>query len=135
MSDRAPSTAREALIAELLGDVQVLLVRLEQADTSTQATTAALNDATAQYRGQVDGMVARLRAETANVIMQATQQASRTLVDQQTETLQKAATAAIQKALTVELLRKTRRDWCIAALIGAISGGLVQASIMIFSQT
>ena len=124
MSGRPPSTAKEALIAELLGDVQVLLGRLEQADTSTKATTAALNEATAQYRGQVDGMVAKLRAETANVIMQATEQAAKTMVGQQTETLQRAATAAMQKALSTEVLKRTRRDWFVAVILAAALGCL-----------
>lgn len=119
MNVRPPSTAKEALIAELLGDVQILLGRLEQADNSTKATTAALNEATALYQGQVDGMVAKLRAETANVIMQATEQAAKTMVGQQTETLQKAATAAMQKALSVEVLKRTRRDWFGAVLLTA----------------
>ena len=124
MSGRPPSTAKEALIAEMLGDVQVLLGRLEQADTSTKATTAALNEATAQYRGQVDGMVAKLRAETANVIMQATEQAAKTMVGQQTETLQKAATAAMQKALSVKVLKRTRRDWFGAVFLAAAVSSL-----------
>ena len=34
-----PSNAREALLAELLGDVQELLARLEQADQSTRRGT------------------------------------------------------------------------------------------------
>jgi hypothetical protein len=124
MSGRLPATAKEALIAELLGDVQILLGRLEQADTSTKATTAALNEATAQYQGQVDGMVTKLRAETANVIMQATEQAAKTMVGQQAETLQKAATAAMQKALSVEVLKRTRRDWFSAVIFSAAVGCL-----------
>jgi multidrug efflux pump subunit AcrA (membrane-fusion protein) len=124
MSERVPSTAREALIAELLGDVQLLLERIEQSEASIQATTAALNQATAQYRGQVDGMVAKLRAETANVITQATEQAAKTLVGQQSETLQKAATAAMQKALSIEGLKRSRRDWFFAVVLSASVGCL-----------
>jgi hypothetical protein len=124
MSDRTPSTAKEALVAELLGDVHILLERLEQVDRNTKATTAALNEATEQYRGQVDGMVARLRSETANVIALATEQAAKTMVGQQTETLQKAATAAMQKALSVEVLKRTRRDWFAAIVIGASTGAV-----------
>lgn len=124
MNGRPSSTAKEALIAELLGDVQILLGRLEQADTSTKATTAALNAATAQYQGQVDGMVTKLRAETANVIMQATEQAAKTMVGQQTETLQRAATAAMQKALSTEVLKRTRRDWFGAVFLAAAVSSL-----------
>jgi hypothetical protein len=130
MSGRPPATAKEALIAELLGDVQILLCRLEQADTSTKATTLALKEATAQYQSQVDGMVSKLRAETANVIMQATEQVAKTMVGQQSETLLKAATAAMQKALSVEVLKRTRRDWFVAVFLSAAVGCLVTLSTL-----
>lgn len=125
MSARPASTAKEVLIAELLGDVQILLGRLEQADTSTKATIEALNAATAQYQGQVNGMVTKLRAETANVITHATEQAAKTIVGQQTETLQKAATAAMQKALSAEVLKRTRRDWFAAVFLAAAASSIV----------
>jgi hypothetical protein len=127
MSDKKPATVKEVLIAELLGDIHTLLERLERVDNNTKATTSALNEATAQYRGQVDGMVAKLRAETANVIMQATEHAAKTLVGQQTETLQKAATAAMQKSLSVEVLKRTRRDWFAAIGLSATLSAVITA--------
>jgi hypothetical protein len=129
MSDKLPSTAKEALVAVLLGDVHTLLARLEQIDTNTKATTVALNEATQQYRDQVDGMVARLRSEAANVITQATEQVAKTMVSQQSETLQKAATAAMQKALSVEVLKRTRRDWYTAVFVSSCFGALVASVI------
>jgi hypothetical protein len=109
MSDKPPSTAKEALVAVLLGDVHTLLARLEKIDTNTKATTVALNEATQQYRDQVDGMVARLRSEAANVITQ--------------------ATAAMQKALSVEVLKRTRRDWYTAVFVSSCFGALVASVI------
>jgi 2',3'-cyclic-nucleotide 2'-phosphodiesterase (5'-nucleotidase family) len=129
MSDKPPSTAKEALVAELLGDVHTLIERLERIDNNTKATTTALNEATQQYRDVVDGMVTRLRAETANVITQATEQVAKTMVGQQTDTLQKAATAAMQKALSVEVLKRTRGDWYTAIVISAALGALVASVI------
>lgn len=124
MSDKTPSTAKEALVAELLGDVHVLLARLERVDGNTKATTTALIEATQQYKEQVDGMVAKLRGETANIITQATEQVAKTMVTQQTATLQKAATAAMQVALSVEVLKRTRRDWLTAIVMSAFLGAL-----------
>lgn len=125
MSDKTPATVKEALVAELLGDVHTVIERLERIDNNTKATTAALNDATQQYREQVDVMVAKLRAEAANVIMQATEQVAKTMVSQQTDTLQKAATSAMQKALSVEVLKRTRRDWFAAVIVATVSASLI----------
>lgn len=127
-----PSTAKEALLAELLGDVQKVLTRLEEADRSAQATALAVTSATAEYRGQVDELVKRMRAETASIVLKTTEHAARTLVGQQQETLQKAATQAMQQALSEQVLRRTRRDWLLAvALSGGISCALTLATIAI----
>jgi hypothetical protein len=117
-----PSNAKEALLAELLGDVQALLVRLEQADQSAKETASAVTDATAQYRAQVDELVSKLRAETAAIVLKTTEHAAQSLVGQQQATLQKAATLAMQQAITAQVLRRTRVDWLMAAVLGALSG-------------
>ena len=121
MSDK-PSTAREALLAELLGDVQIVLARLEQADNSAKETANAVTQATTQYRNQVDELVAKLRSETASIIMKTTEHAAQSLVGQQQETLQKAATQAMQLALNDQLLKRSRRDWLMVAAVGAATG-------------
>lgn len=117
-----PSNAREALLAELLGDVQELLVRLEQADQSAKATAAAITDATSQYRGQVDELVNKLRSETASIVLKTTEHAAQSLVGQQQATLQKAATQAMQQALSEQVLRRTQRDWIVAVVLSALTG-------------
>jgi vacuolar-type H+-ATPase subunit H len=124
MSERSGS-AKEALIAELLGDVHLLIERVEKADASAKATAQALNEATASYRAQVDDLTERLRSETAKIITQTTEHAAQSLVSQQASTLQKAATQAMDKALTAQLLKRTWLDWLTAAMIGGLSGALV----------
>lgn len=125
-----PSNAREALLAELLGDVQELLARLEQADQSAKATAAAVTDATAQYRGQVDELVSKLRAETASIVLKTTEHAAQSLVGQQQVTLQKAATQAMQQALSEQVLRRTRRDWMLAVVCSALTGSAATLALL-----
>lgn len=124
-----PSNAREALLAELLGDVQTLLTRLEQADQSAKATAAAVTEATTRYRDQVDELVTRLRSETANIVLKTTEHAAQSLVGQQQATLQKAATQALQKALSEQALRRTRRDWWLAIGASAATGAVSALAI------
>lgn len=119
-----PSNAREALLAELLGDVQALLSRLEQADQSAKATAAAVTDATAQYRGQMDELVSRLRAETASLVLKTTEHAAQTLVAQQQATLQAAATRAMNQALGKGLAGTVRRGWLVVGAVGGVAGCL-----------
>lgn len=121
MSEK-PSNAREALLAEMLGDVHTLLARLEQADQSAKATATAVTDATAQYRKQVDDLVSMLRSETASIVLKTTEHAAQSLVGQQQATLQKAAMHAMQHAISAHLLQRTRRDWLMAAGWGALVG-------------
>lgn len=125
-----PSNAREALLAELLGDVQDLLARLEQADQSAKATAAAVTDATAQYRGQVDELVSKLRAETASIVLKTTEHAAQSLVGQQQATLQKAATQAMQQALSEQVLRRTQRDWILAVVCSALTGSAATLALL-----
>jgi phytoene dehydrogenase-like protein len=125
-----PSNAREALLAELLGDVQQLLARLEQADQSAKATAAAVTEATAQYRGQVDELVTKLRAETASIVLKTTEHAAQSLVGQQQATLQKAATQAMQQAISSQVLRRTRRDWMMTAACGAMTGSAATLALL-----
>ena len=125
-----PSNAREALLAELLGDVQELLARLEQADQSAKATAAAVTDAPAQYRGQVDELVSKLRAETASIVLKTTEHAAQSLVGQQQATLQKAATQAMQQALSEQVLRRTRRDWMLAVVCSALTGSAATLALL-----
>ena len=125
-----PGTAREALLAELLGDVQILLGRLELADKSAKETAIAVTQATAQYRSQVDELVGKLRTETASIILKTTEHAAQSLVGQQQETLQKAASQAMQSALTEQVLKRSRRDWFMADAVGAAAAVSVNLALL-----
>ena len=125
-----PGTAREALLAELLGDVHILLGRLELADKSAKETAIAVTQATAQYRSQVDELVGKLRTETASIILKTTEHAAQSLVGQQQETLQKAASLAMQSALTEQVLKRSRRDWLLAAAVGAAAAVSVNLALL-----
>ena len=125
-----PSNAKEALLAELLGDVHALLTRLEQADQSARATAAAVTQATAQYRHQVDELVIKLRSETASIVLKTTEHAAQSLVGQQQATLQKAATQAMQMALSEQVLRRTRRDWMAAVICSALTGSAATLALL-----
>lgn len=131
MNDRV-STTREALLAELLGDVKVALDRIDAlrlelnaVDTSARATAEALIEATSQYRAQVDDSVARLRVEMSSVILKTTEHAAKALVSQQTATLQQSVRQALKQALTVEMIQRTRIDWFKLIGVGAGIGGFV----------
>lgn len=63
MSDKGPRTAKEALLAELLGDVDTLLERLEKADQGIRQTVAVLNDADERYRQAVSMFTEQAKAE------------------------------------------------------------------------
>ena len=132
------STVREAILAELIGDVQQLLDRVEKlggmlksVDEHAQGTARTLKEANEAYQAGLNDMMARLRVEYSDLIGKVTEQAAISLVGQQTDTLQKAATAAIRKALTQENVKRARADWyklvAIAAAVGGSCAGLVAA--------
>lgn len=133
---------REALFAELVGDVQKLLDRIEQlgtmlgcVDEHAQATARTLDEANKAYRAQLDELMARLRAEFAGLVAQTTEHAAAAMVGQQTQVLQKAATAALRNALTEENVKRVRADWyrliAIGALVGGCCAGVVASLVLV----
>lgn len=131
------TTAKEALIAELLGDVQHLMARLEtltvevgRADTSGRETAQALAGATKEYRDQVDASVNRLRSELGTVILKSTESAALTLVTQQTKVLQASAQQAFREVLGSESQKRMRSDWLRLAAASGASGGLVAVVLL-----
>ena len=130
-----PSTAREVLLAELLGDAQRLLDQvaelqrgLASADGSARATAEALHKANADYRAQVDDTLARMRVEVAALITKTAERTVSDLAARQTETLQKAEVIAVRQTMTAEVLRRTRRDWLRLATAAAGVGALCALS-------
>ncbi|MEO5685892.1 MAG: hypothetical protein ABIR54_00900 [Burkholderiaceae bacterium] len=93
-----PSTAREAMIAEAIGDVIVLLDRLEAVAPSMDATRQALVQARLELAIQVVAFEERMAAITENAKVQAvkhiarrTDEAARGLLDMQTRAMEEAA--------------------------------------------
>jgi hypothetical protein len=119
-----PSNTREALMAELLGDIQHAIDRLEAADKSARDTAAAVSAATAQYQTKADELVNRLRAETENIVLKTTAHAAQALVGQQQATLQAAATAAMKQTLNEQFMKRSQRDWLIAFACGGLVGAV-----------
>lgn len=129
-----PSTAREALLADLIGDVQLLLDRVELADKSAKETAQAIVQASALYRAQVDDVVAMLRVETASLIHKTTEHAAKSLVGQQQKTLQEAAVLAIGAALEVKLKKRANADLLRSCAIGGAAGGCAAAALFWFMK-
>ncbi|WP_334188523.1 hypothetical protein [Noviherbaspirillum sp.] len=100
-----PRTTREALMVELLGDVDALLARVEQlphavmkAESALRATVTALEDAGDQYRIAVTAFNEQAKAElTQHLDRKAAEVTSKT-VDEQRAALQSAARAAFASA-------------------------------------
>jgi hypothetical protein len=94
----APGTAREALIAEAIGDVVALLDRLETVAPSMDASCQALVQARLELAIQVVAFEERMAAITENAKVQAvkhiarrTDEAARGLLDMQTRAMEEAA--------------------------------------------
>lgn len=115
------NTAREALLAELIGDVQTLWEKLDAASASATATADALHRATQAHEAQIDTTLDKVRAEFSRLIVQATEKAAEALVAPQTSALQAAAVKAMSQALTQSVRARARRESIqLAALSGAV---------------
>lgn len=126
-----PSTAREALLAELIGDIQRMLDQLADvqkglasADESARATAEALQKANVEFRAQVDDTLARMRVELAALLSKTAERTVSDLAGRQTETLMKAAAIAIRQTMSAEMVRRARRDWLVLAAAAAGVGAM-----------
>ena len=97
----APSTAREALIAEAIGDVAQLLQRLEAVAPVIDESCQALLLANATLRDELAGFERRMAAITENAKTQAVKhiaaradEAARRVIDQQGRAMADAARVA-----------------------------------------
>lgn len=86
---REPTTSREALVAELVGDQRLVIERIDglldhmdRTEVSYQATAANMNQAGMAYRAGVDDMLARVRAEFASLLTKITDHAASTVLTQ-----------------------------------------------------
>lgn len=100
------------MLAELLGDVYLLLERLDStradisnAELGAKQTVAALVEANENYRQQIDHLMARLRVEFAGLLTTATTHA----IGLQAATLQTAAVLAVRQAVNNDIAARQKR--------------------------
>lgn len=98
-----PRTSREALIAEVLGDIDALLARTEalpatvlDAETRIAAAVAALADAGDRYRMAVTAFTEEARTELTGYLERRAGAIAARTVEEQREALQEAARCAFQ---------------------------------------
>jgi DNA-binding ferritin-like protein len=132
-----PRSTREALMAELFGDVDKLLKRCEaipdqvaQAADRITASTQALDGAGEQYRARINEIAERMRVETSTMLVKVTNQAATTLVQKQSAFLQEAATIAIRNAIAKEL-GATLRKYSVLLVCTIIASSLLSAVIVV----
>ena len=93
-----PSTAREALIVETIGEVAALIDRVEAVAPALEAGRLALINASAELAGQVTAFESRMAGITENAKVQAvkhiarrTDEIARGSLDAQTRAMEEAA--------------------------------------------
>jgi hypothetical protein len=142
-----PRTTREALIAEVLGEMDGLVARVEAlqksidaADARLARTVATLNLSTDKYRNAVAGFAEQAKNDV-NVHLQslATEAASKTLEDQRAAMLTAARFAfraevsgkatALAEVLnqSAREFRRTRRSRMIESGLAALAASVVSA--------
>lgn len=99
----APRTAREALIAEMLGDLDTLLARVEalpvlvaSAEDKLTGTVAALENAGDKYRMAVTAVTEQAKAELSDYLDRKTAAALTKTVEEQRAAIQEAARMAFR---------------------------------------
>lgn len=137
---RGPSSVREMLLAELIGDMQRLAdqvaglaQQLAQAEQSALAAAETLRRAGDTYREQVDDMLTRVRGEFAMLVTHTAEHAARSLLGEQAQVLERAALLAVREALAIDRRHRLRGEWLRGlgggAAAGAVLGALVVAAV------
>lgn len=123
-----PGSAREALIAEVVGDLARMFDRAEALERSMAQSRQALADAhgrlgdqLAAFEAQVAALVERAKVEAVKHILARTEEATRRSIDQQSLAMAAAARVAFDAELsgTVHrlhsmlhlLIERQRRPW------------------------
>jgi hypothetical protein len=146
-----PRTTREALIAEMLGELGVLLDRCEAmpaavatAEARLATSVAALNEASDKYRLAVTAFTHEARAELTEFLQRQAQAVAARTVDEQRAAMQDAAqqafrTHASEKALQLgnalaqaarEFRRSTRSRLLEHGLTALLSSAVTAAVVV-----
>jgi len=109
---KPPTTAREALIVEALGEAATLIRQVEalapRLDESRQALADAhsgLADQLATFEAQVAGLTEKAKVQTVKHILVRTDEAARKSIDLQSRTMAEAARVAFDAELGPALQR------------------------------
>lgn len=107
-----PSTAREALIAELIGDVADLLTRIEALSSTMEQSREALTEAVdgviasvGPLRAQVDALCERAKAKAVEHIVRRTHEAAVQSLRRHEEATTQAARAVLSQEIAPALQR------------------------------
>jgi len=99
----SPRTAREALIAEMLGDLDLLLARVEAlpalvatAEERLTSTVTALDNAGDKYRMAITAFTEQAKTELAEYLDRKTVEVSSKTVEEQRAAIQEAARVAFR---------------------------------------
>ena len=141
-----PRTAREALIAEAIGDLAVMLDRVEALPPAMDKSHRELVDARTQlatplssFEGQVTAQTDKLKLEAVKYIVARTDQAARQMVEAHTQSMSetirplfKAAVDAALQRLAASLQHLAERQerlrrWLIYAAAAVIASNLMLA--------
>lgn len=99
----SPRTAREALIAEMLGDLDTLLARIEAlpllvstAEEKISATVTALGDAGDKYRMAITAFSEQAKTDLSEYLDRKTLESASKTVEEQRSAIQEAARMAFR---------------------------------------
>lgn len=144
-------TVREALIAELLGDVDAIMARIEAmpatlagAEDRVAATVAALNEAGDKYRLAVTAFTEQAKAELSEHLDRQQAKIAASRIEEQTAAIEEAARLAFRKeagneaaalgaalaAATKEIQRAHKSRLLDQLLVALVSSGITAAAVV-----
>lgn len=144
-------TAREALIAEMLGDIDGLMARIEAmpaivagAEEKIAGTVAALNDAGDKYRLAVTAFTEQAKTELSEHLDRQQARIAANTVEEQRAAIQEAARLAFRKeaaseaaafgaalAATTKEIQKARKSRLLDQLIVALVSSGITAAVVV----
>jgi hypothetical protein len=139
-----PSSAREALIVELMGEVSALLDRVDALVLTLNTTCDAVNLASANLEARATQVEVRLaslteaaKSQAVRHIARRTQELAQRLAENQTKAMHMAAQAAFRTELAPALgqlkpMLSVRNQWWSHAATAACSSLVTAALIMAF---
>lgn len=142
-----PPTAREALIAEMLGDVARLLDRVDVLVPALERARVDLADQLANFEGQMVLLTEKAKLLTAEHIVRRTRESTANALRQQTQAMSESARAVFgtemaaacrQLVLPLEQLRqRLERPWrqWVMCTMAACTASLASSALTWFLMT